>query len=284
MRTAVAGRVVAVTGGARGIGRAIAERLAADGAYVAIGDRNAHDARTTAAELPGTVAAFDCDVTDTTSFENFLRSAADQWGPVDVLVNNAGVMWVGNYADEPETATEQQLAVNLHGVIRGVKLAAPTMRDRGHGHIVTVASIAATLSPAGESTYAATKHGVLGYLSGVRAELRHSGVTLSVVMPSVVDTELAAGTSSGAARRLTPGDVADTVAGTIHRPRFEVSVPAYLGPLSRLVHLFPQRTRDLLLRTLVPDQIRAVTGTTTRARYHDRNLTDTKTDKQGSAP
>lgn len=273
MSKSVAGRVVAITGGARGIGRAIAARLAANGAYVAIGDRDPDGARVTVQELRGTVEGFGCDVTDSASFSAFLHSVEARWGPVDVLVNNAGVMWVGPFDEEPESATERQIAVNLHGVIRGVKLAAPAMRARGHGHIVTIASAAAKLSPPGEATYAATKHGVFGYLVGVRAELRNSGVALSVVMPGVVDTELAAGTATGAARMLTPDDVAKAVVAVIRRPRFEVTLPGYVGPLSRWSNVLPQRGRDLLLRLAVPDQVAAVTGKTVREDYETRNLT-----------
>ncbi|TDD86150.1 SDR family oxidoreductase [Saccharopolyspora karakumensis] len=275
MAHSLQGRVVAVTGGARGIGRAIAERLAAGGAHVAIGDRDLDAAHATAREIPGTVEAFGCDVTDSSSFGGFLGAVEDRWGPIDVLVNNAGVLWVGRFDEEPEAATERQLAVNLHGVIRGVKLAAPAMRARGRGHIVTVASAAAKLSPAGESTYAATKHGVFGYLAGVRAELRGSGVELSVVMPAVVDTELAAGTAAGAARLLNPGEVGDAVVAVVRRPRFEVTVPGYVGPLTRWVNLLPQRARDLVLRRLVPDQVAAVPNKAIRARYEAQHVTDT---------
>jgi NADP-dependent 3-hydroxy acid dehydrogenase YdfG len=271
------GRVIAVTGGARGIGREIARVLAVAGARVAIGDRDEEGARATAAELPGTVAGFALDVADTVSFRDFLAAVEARWGPIDVLVNNAGVMWVGPFADEPEAATAAQLEVNLHGVIRGVKLAAPAMRARGCGHIVTVASAAAKLSPPGESTYAATKHAVFGYLAGVRGELRGSGVRLSVVMPGVVDTELATGTATGAAKLLTPADVAAAVHSAIRRPRFEVPVPGYVGALARWVNVLPQAGRDLLLRLLVPDQVAATTGTTARTGYESRNLTVTDT-------
>ncbi|MEU8797453.1 SDR family oxidoreductase [Spirillospora sp. NPDC048819] len=271
----LAGRVVAVTGGACGIGRETARRLALAGARVAIGDRDAEAVRTAAGELPDGVAGFDLDVTDSASFTAFLAAVEDRWGPIDVLVNNAGVMWVGGFADEPESATARQLDVNLHGVIRGVKLAAPRMRERGRGHIVTIASAASKLSPPGEATYAASKHGVYGYLKGVRAELRGSGVRISVIMPGVVDTELAAGTATGAARLLGPADVARAVIAVIERPRFEVFLPGYVGPLAAWADVLPQRARDLLFRVLVPDQIRSVSGTSVRRAYESRNLSDT---------
>ncbi|MEV5652804.1 SDR family oxidoreductase [Nocardia sp. NPDC052254] len=273
MPSPVAGRIVAVTGGARGIGREIAAVLAAAGARVAIGDLDRPAVTATAAELPGTVHGFPLDVTDTESFRGFLAAVESLWGPVDVLVNNAGVMWVGPFDAEPEAATARMLEINLHGVIRGVRLAAPGMRERGRGHIVTIASAAARLSPPGESTYAATKHGVLGYLTGVREELRGSGVRISVIMPGVVATELAAGTASGAASLLAPADVARAVVRAIERPRFEVTVPRYVGPLVRLAELLPQRLRDSTFRRLVPDQVAATRGGTERAGY-ERGVID----------
>ena len=189
-----------------------------------------------------------------------------------MLVNNAGVMWVGRFDEEPESATDRQLAVNLHGVIRGVRLAAPAMRERGRGQIVTVASAASKVAPSGESTYAATKHGVLGYLTGVREELRGSGVQISVIMPGVVDTELAAGTATGAAKLLAPADVAKAVVAVIRRPRFEVTIPRYIGPLFRLVTVFPQFARDFAVRRMVPDQVRS-TDKSARAAYESRTVT-----------
>lgn len=280
METALAGRIVAVTGGAQGIGREIARQLAEAGALVAIGDRDVQAAEATAQALPGQVRAFALDVTDTGSFRRFLAEVTDAWGPLDVLVNNAGVMWVGSFTDEPEAATERMLAVNLHGVIRGVRLVAPQMRERGNGHIVTIASAASKLAPPGESTYAATKHAVLGYLTGVREELRGSGVHVSVIMPGVVDTELAIGTASGATARLQPGDVAAAVVQVLRHPRFEVTLPASIDLLVRVSGLLPQALRDRLLRRTVPNQIEATQDSTTRAGYEHRALTESTDPKE----
>ena len=163
----------------------------------------------------------------------------------------------GTFDEEPPKASEAMVAVNLLGVIRGVRLAAPGMRARGQGQIVTIASAASKLSPPGESTYAATKHGVLGYLTGVREELRGSAVTLSVIMPGVVETKLAEGTATGAAKLLQPDDVALAVVDIIEQPRFTLTIPGYVGPLVALVGLAPQRVRDQILRRMVPDQVAA---------------------------
>ncbi|MBS9536114.1 SDR family oxidoreductase [Mycobacterium sp. M1] len=263
--SSVRGRVVAVTGGAAGIGRAIAEQLAAAGARVAIGDRDAVGARRAASEISGEVTGLVLDVTDSAAFAGFLDAVETQWGTVDVLVNNAGVMWVGDFDTEPEDVVRRQLDVNLHGVIRGVQAAAPRMRARGTGQIVTIASAASKVSPPGEATYAATKHGVLGYLRAVRAELRGSGVELSVIMPGVVDTDLARGTATGAVRLLQPSEVARAVVSVIERPRFEVTMPRHLGRALALAELVPQVVRDFILDRMVPNQI---TGTDQTARQH----------------
>lgn len=251
----IQGKIVAVTGGAQGIGRAIAEKFVHAGARVIIGDNNSATAETTAAALGSGTIALPLDVTDTDSFQGFLDAARDKVGPIDVFVNNAGVMWVGKFDEEKDSDTDRMLSINLHGVIRGVRLTAPVMRARHAGHIITVASMAAHVSPPGESTYAATKHGVLGYLTGVREELRGSGVDFSVIMPGVVDTALAAGTSSGGLKMLAPADVADAVVRTARQPRFQVTVPGYAGGLVRVAELLPQRLRDIVLRQVVPNQI-----------------------------
>jgi short-subunit dehydrogenase len=251
----VAGRVIAVTGGGRGIGERIARRLAAAGATVAVGDIDATAAAAVASELGWEHLGLPLDVTSTESFTGFLSEVEQSLGAVDVLVNNAGVMWVGPFAEEPEATLRRQVEVNLLGVMRGVRLVAPAMVARGSGHIVTIASAGAVLALPGEASYAATKHGVLGYLKAVREELHDSGVHVSVVLPAVVDTEMAAGTATGAARRLAPEQVAESVFGVLQRPRFEVSIPRYVEPLSRAVSILPRSARDALNRRLVPNQL-----------------------------
>lgn len=268
-RPVVASSVVAVTGAARGIGLAIADSLASRGARVAIGDVDAASAIAAAAALGGEVRGYALDVTDDDSFTAFLDAVAADLGPIDVLVNNAGVMWVGPFDAEPAAAAERMVAVNLLGVIRGVRLAAPTMRARGRGQIVTVASAASRLAPPGESTYAATKHGVLGYLTGVREELRGSGVALSVVMPTVVDTELAAGTATGSVGMLQPSDVAAAVVSAIENRTFQVWVPKSVGPLVGLTGVLPQWLRDRVMRLAVPNQVVAVKGSSRRDGYQN---------------
>ena len=260
------GKVAAVTGGANGIGREVARQLALAGARVAIGDLDGQAARLTAEALDGELLGVELNVTSSVSFAMFLATVEDELGPLDILVNNAGVMWVGPFDAEPETAAERQIAVNLLGVIRGVKLAAPGMLARGSGHIITIASASSILTTPGEASYSASKHGVLGYLQAVREELRRTPVHVSVIMPAVVDTELAAGTGTGAAKLLQPRDIAAAVLAIIARPRFQLTIPRSIGPLMRFINVLPGPVRELLVRRLVPNQVRQVDHTA-RAKY-----------------
>lgn len=262
--------VAAVTGAARGIGLAIATALTRAGWAVALGDVDATAAQQAAATLPGHCVGLPVDVRTQPSVAEFVRSAEAQLGPVDLLVNNAGVMWVGSFDEEPEAASRRMLDVNLIGVVNGFRVVAPLMRSRGRGHILTIASAASRLAPPGEATYAASKHGVLGYCTAVRRELKGSGVHVSVICPVVVRTELAAGTSSGAARSLRPEQVAEAVMDVVRRPRFVTYVPRHVALLTLALSLLPQPARDWLSERTVPDQVRA-TDRTQRAEY-ERDL------------
>ena len=265
------GRVVAITGGARGIGLAIARAVAAGGDTVAIGDLDESAARSAAAGLPGAASGHRLDVADRDSYTAFVQAAETAHGPVDVLVNNAGVMWVGRYDAEPASATRRMVDVNLLGVIHGIQAVTPAMRRRRRGQVVTIASAASKIAPAGEATYTATKHAVYGYCAAVRTELRGTGVEISIVLPTVVDTELAAGTSAGSVRRLAPEEVAAAVVRVIRRPRFEVFVPRRVNALTRLLAVLPQSARDALTARAVPDQVHE-TDAAQRTDYERRHL------------
>lgn len=252
------GAVVAITGGANGIGREIARLCVANDATVAIGDYAGDAARSAAAELGTSAHGYDLDVSNRASFEKFIASVESAHGPIDILINSAGVLWVGAFGEEPDSAAERQFAVNLHGVIHSMKIMAPLMNSRGRGQIITIASVASLLPVPGEATYAASKHAVHGYLKSVREEVKNSPVQLTVIMPTVVETTLAAGTSTGAAKILQPIDVAKAVVKVVGRHRFEVTVPGWVGPVQRFVNLLPQRLRDLVIRIMVPEQVKLV--------------------------
>ena len=171
----LAGETAAITGAARGIGRATAEALLAQGMKVAIGDVDYDAAAKTASELGASTIALPLDVTERSSFSEFLDGAEQQLGPIDVLVNNAGIMQIGRFIDEDDLTARRMIDINLHGVILGMKLALERMIPRNRGHIINISSQAGKYGAPGGATYSATKHAVVGLTEAVRGELQADG-------------------------------------------------------------------------------------------------------------
>ena len=267
----LAGRVVAITGAARGIGRATAAALAREGMTVAIGDLDAELASRAAEELGPRTAAFQVDVTDRDSFERFIEEAEAQLGPVDVLVNNAGIMPVGPFLAEDDATARRMVDINVHGVLLGMKIVMPRLVARGRGHVVNVASAAGKAPYPGGATYCGTKYFVVGVSETVRGELRGTGVDLSVVMPVLVDTELASGVRTAhGVPRLAPEDVAEAIADALRRPRFDVYVPRSMGPLTTLSTILPRALRERVHRVIKADRVLADVDADARRGYELR--------------
>jgi NADP-dependent 3-hydroxy acid dehydrogenase YdfG len=266
------GAVVAITGGGRGIGRATGELFAARGATVALGDLDAEVVADAAGELGRSVHAFALDVTSRRSFKGFLSAVEESLGPVDVLVNNAGIMPAGPFLGERERTTDAILAVNLRGVINGMRLVLPEMIDRGRGHVVNVASLLGKTELPGLATYVASKHAVVGLTAAVRAELEGTGVTLSVVMPSIVNTELASGIRLGVGRliRVEPERVAAAIARTVETRAGEVAVPNWLALYPTLRPFIPDRLEGLVRKLVGDDKALNAVDPAVRAAYEER--------------
>lgn len=262
-------KVVAITGAARGIGLATAKELAARGCAVAIGDLDRDAAAAAAAALPGERAAgFEVDVTDEDSFERFLDATAQQLGPLDVLVNNAGIMFVGPLAGPGYRGASKVIDVNVKGVAIGMHLAIP--RLRAGGHIVNVVSSAAWIAPPAVAVYSASKHAVRGLTDSVRAELRPAGIRVTAVYPGVVQTDLAVGTqASRGTKMIEPDDVAQAIAAAVERPRDEVFVPRSLGPVLRLYQAVPPRARRAFGRAIGLDALYTNVDPASRRAYED---------------
>ncbi|MEA2466434.1 MAG: hypothetical protein QOJ57_560 [Thermoleophilaceae bacterium] len=262
-------KVVAITGAARGIGLATAQALAARGARIAIGDLDGAEAEAAAAALPGDHAGFALDVTDESSFAAFLDAAADRLGPLDVVVNNAGIMFVGPLEDAGYRGASKTIDVNVKGVITGMHLAIP--RLRAGGHIVNVVSSSAWIVPPAVAVYAASKHAARGLTDGVRAELRPRGIHVSAIYPGVVQTDLAVGTKAArGSKMIEPREVAEAIAAVVERPRDEVFVPRSLGPVLRLYQALPPRARRLMARTVGLDALYTAVDPASRRDYEDR--------------
>ena len=260
-------------GGARGIGRATAQALITRGAKVSIGDVDVELAKTTAEELGHGTVALPLDVTDRESFAAFLDETEKALGPVDVVINNAGIMPIGKFSDETESATKRQLDINLLGVINGSQLALDRMLPRDSGHVVNIASQAGKAGFPGLATYCATKHAVVGLCQSLYWELEDTGVEVSVVMPAIVNTELSSGMKkSRLVKSVEPEDVADSIATALEYPdkNLEVFVPKEGGTIGRFVSVLPLGAQKRMFKLIGGHKVAAEADAATRARYEDR--------------
>ena len=280
----VSGKVVAITGGARGIGKATATALVRKGARVAIGDLDLALAEQTATELGGGVVAFELDVTDRGSFERYLDAAEKELGPIDVVINNAGIMPLGVFADESDETAHLMIDINLHGVIYGTKLALERMIPRRSGHIVNIASQAGKAGIPGGATYSATKHAVVGLSEAVRLENRDNGIEVSCVMPAVVNTELGSGlTDTRGVKKLEPEEVADAIVEAIETNRFDVWVPKSSAGIAVVLNLVPRRGREAIAHFMKADKVLAEVDSAKRAAYEERAAHSTAEEQDSSA-
>jgi NADP-dependent 3-hydroxy acid dehydrogenase YdfG len=269
------GAVVAITGAARGIGLATAHAFAAQGARVAIGDLDAALAEQAAAQVGGGAIGLPLDVTDRASMDAFVAAAEAQLGPLEVLVNNAGIMPIGPFLEESDATARGQFAVNVDGVLHGMKAALPGMLARGRGHVVNVASAAGKAGFPGAASYCGTKHAVVGITEAVRLELRGRGVDFSLVMPAIVNTELTSGVDSARGiKNVEPEDVAAAVVESIQSGRFDVYVPKVLGPLNRANVLLPRRAREGIMRATKGDRAMLDFDPAKRLAYVERTAVD----------
>jgi NAD(P)-dependent dehydrogenase (short-subunit alcohol dehydrogenase family) len=264
-------KVVFVTGAARGIGRATAALLVAEGARVIIADLDGELAAKAAVEV-GAELGLGVDVTDHAAFTAALDSAERQVGPLDVLINNAGVMPIGRFEDETNGAAYRAFEINVFAVMHGTREAIRRMKPRGHGHIVNIASMAGVVPIPGGAVYSASKHAVVGFCESLWWELRGSGVDLSYVLPTLVNTELAGGMRrTRTARVIEPETVAAEVVGTLKSPRLAVYVPRSMGPVTAVTGLIPRALGNKLMTAsgsdhLVLDSL----GTPDRTAYQQR--------------
>jgi len=233
------GQVALVTGGSRGIGRAIARALVAEGAKVVITGRN--EARLSAAcrEIesagPGKVESVPADVKEYTDMERAVNAAVTRFGGLDVLVNNAGI---GGFAEVAEMTQQQWsdvIGTNLTGVFNACHAAIPQLRRRDGGFIINISSLAGKNPFAGGAAYCASKAGLNAFSESLMQEVRFDNIRVSSVMPGSVATAFSSGDASkGAEWKIAPEDVAEIVIDLLRHPR---------RSLPSLVELRPTKPR-----------------------------------------
>lgn len=273
------GRLAVITGGARGIGRCTAEALLAQGLKVIIADIDELSAVRTADELAskGWIEARSLDVTEPQAFSEMIDAIERTVGPVDVLVNNAGIMAVDRFMSHTSEVDSRQIDINLQGVIAGMRAVLPHMLERDRGHIINIASVAGKYSPPGIAVYAATKHAVVGLTEGVRREYISTQLAFSYVMPSLVNTELASG-----ARPLVwppmvqPEDVANAVVRALKTAKVDLFVPRIARVAAVLPAILPRRLSERIGRILGSDSMFSDVDDHARRAYRDRARTSSE--------
>jgi NAD(P)-dependent dehydrogenase (short-subunit alcohol dehydrogenase family) len=269
------GPLVVVTGGARGIGRATAVRLLAGGARVVVADIDGEAALAAASAMGrlGVVRGIHLDVTDHDGFAAAVEAIERADGPVELLVNNAGIMVLGAFIEQEARHDRRQFGVNVHGVVAGMRAVLPRMMSRGRGSILNVASVAGRVGVPHAAVYSATKFAVMGLTEAVRHEVKGSGVHVGVVCPSLVDTELIAGAGRPVwPPPLAPEDVAEAIVGAWKERLDEVYVPKGSAISRVLPVVLPARIAEAVARFLRVDRMFVETDHERREGYRRRSL------------
>ena len=245
-----------VTGAGRGLGRAIAEALAARGLTLHITDVDEDAAEAVALELGGGAFFSPLDVRDEKACRKVAGATVERAGSLDVWVNNAGILVTGLAWEHDEQTRRLMLEVNAAGTMNGTVAALEPMLAAGSGHVINVISLAGLIAAPGEVAYSASKHAAMAFTLGTQLDLRRSGIEgihVSAVCPDGIWTPMladklddpdAAGSFSGTL--LTAEQVAPRIAGLLDRPRPVLTIPRWRGALLRIFDAFPSLALRLL--------------------------------------
>lgn len=184
------GKTALITGGGRGIGRAIALTFARHGARIAVAARSAEQVQQVAGEIAGDAIALVCDVADPESVTRMFSELRERFGEADILVNNAGVAESATLVNTTDELWHRHLSINLSGAFYCTRAAMPAMLKNRWGRVINVASIAGKTGAPYIAAYSASKHGVLGLTRSIAQEVATMGVTVNAICPGYVDTEM----------------------------------------------------------------------------------------------
>ena len=211
----LANRVALVTGGSRGIGRAIAHSLVEAGAHVVITGRSAKHLDAAHAIVSGAGAGrletIRADIRRHDEIDQAVAAAVSRFGGLDILINNAGIGWFENVAEMSLARWTEVIETNLTGVFNACRAAIPRLKERGGGYIINVSSLASTNPFVGGAAYCASKAGLNAFSEALMQELRYDNIRVSYVMPGSVATDFSGDAAKGADWKLTPDDVAEVV-------------------------------------------------------------------------
>ena len=243
-------KIVWITGAGSGIGAETAKQLAARGAVPILTGRNEERLGKTAADIAdigGRCGVYRLDVTDNDQVQDVARRIEEEFGPVDVLVNNAGFGIFEMFRDAPLDHFEAMMDTNYMGMVRCTKAVLPSFLKRRTGHVVNIASIAGKLATPKSTGYSASKHAVLGFTNALRLELKGTGIAVSAVNPGPIDTPFfeIADPEGHYVRNvrwfmMRPEKVASRIVKVIETRRAEVDLPLAAAIGVRLYRLFPR--------------------------------------------
>lgn len=250
------GKNALVTGAAMGMGKSISRQLLLEGARVALVDIRAEALEAAREELEklGDVAAYKCDISDRQAVYDMAGKVKQEFGAIDLLVNNAGIVKANLFMDKPDELLEKTVAVNLMSLFWGTKAFLPDMIARGSGHIVNMASAGGILGVPYISDYCATKFGAIGFTESLRQEMKLQGlgnIKFTYVCPNTVGTGMFAGNKPvKGTRMLEPDDVATKIIKGIKRGKARIYVPASVHAAALLKVILPVPVMDFQSRVL----------------------------------
>ncbi|BBY78326.1 3-oxoacyl-[acyl-carrier-protein] reductase [Mycolicibacterium parafortuitum] len=221
------GRTAVITGGAQGLGFAIAERFIAEGARVVLGDLNLEATQAAVETLggPDVAHAVRCNVTDSGEVDALVAAATDVFGGLDIMVNNAGITRDATMRKMTEDDFDQVISVHLKGTWNGLRAAAAVMREQKHGAIVNMSSISGKVGMVGQTNYSAAKAGIVGMTKAASKELAYLGVRVNAIQPGLIRSAM----TEAMPQRIWDSKVAEVPLGRAGEPEEVANVALFLA-------------------------------------------------------